>query len=124
MEDRKELEMLYHDAWAAMMAKDRTALESSHAPEFVLVHMTGLQQRRSDYIASILSSELNYYEESTDRIIIDFRDGGHATVTGQSKVLAAVYGGGRHRWNLQLTFSAVKQDGRWVFTHCKASTYR
>ena len=86
--------------------------------------LTGLQQRRSDYIASILSGELNYYEESTDRIIIEFKDDIHATVNGQSKVLAAVYGGGRHRWNLQLTFSVEKQDGRWIFTYCKASTYR
>lgn len=107
-----------------MIAKDKTALERTHTSEFVLVHMTGLQQNRSDYIASILEGELNYYEESTDRVIIDFKDDAHATVTGRSKVLAAVYGGGRHRWNLQLTFSAEKQNGSWFFTYCKASTYR
>ena len=124
MEDKQQLENLYHRAWTAMIAKDKAELESVHAPEFVLVHMTGLHQSRSQYIASILNGELNYYEESTDRVLIDINGGDTAIVTGQSKVLASVYGGGKHRWNLQLRFTAKKDGGKWIFTHCAASTYR
>ena len=124
LEDKKELENLYNRTWEAMIGKDTVTLDSLHADEFVLVHMTGTRQPKKEYIRSILNGTLNYYEESTDRILIEFRDDSHATVTGQSKVLAAVYGGGKNWWNLQLKFTAGKRDGQWVFTYCEASTYR
>ena len=50
-------------------------------------------------------------------------DGNHATLTGRSRVNAAVFGGGRHTWRLQLYFQLSKRDGHWLFTNAKASTY-
>ena len=49
--------------------------------------------------------------------------GNHATLTGRSRVTAAVFGGGRHTWHLQLMFQLVKRDGQWQFTSARASTY-
>ncbi|MBQ4392207.1 MAG: hypothetical protein II826_03745 [Prevotella sp.] len=40
-----------------------------------------------------------------------------------NRVHAAVFGGGRHTWRLQLYFSLVKEDGKWRFTTARASTY-
>lgn len=42
---------------------------------------------------------------------------------GRSRVTAAVFGGGRHIWPLQLRFKLVKRDGRWQFTESRASTF-
>ena len=39
------------------------------------------------------------------------------------KTVAAVYGGGRHTWRLQLIFHLVKREGRWLFSAASASTY-
>jgi len=50
-------------------------------------------------------------------------DGDRATLTGRSRVNAAVFGGGRHTWRLQLYFNLVKEDGKWRFTTARASTY-
>ena len=46
-----------------------------------------------------------------------------ATLRGRSRVNAAVFGGGRHTWRLQLSFRLVKHNGRWQFTAASASTY-
>ena len=46
-----------------------------------------------------------------------------ATMTGRSRVNAAVYGGGRHTWRLQMQSTLVKKDGRWLFVEQRASTY-
>ena len=36
---------------------------------------------------------------------------------------AAVYGGGRHTWRLQIKSTLVKKEGRWLFVEQRASTY-
>lgn len=36
---------------------------------------------------------------------------------------AAVFGGGRHIWRLQLHFNLSKVEGRWYFTSARASKY-
>jgi len=41
----------------------------------------------------------------------------------KSLVNAAVYGGGRHTWRLQMKSKLAKNDGRWQFVESKASTY-
>ena len=49
--------------------------------------------------------------------------GEQAKLVGQSRVNAAVLGGGRHVWNLQLSMKAVKRNGKWYMTEAVASTY-
>ena len=50
-------------------------------------------------------------------------NGTTAEMTGRSRVNAAVYGGGRHTWRLQMKSKLTKNDGRWQFLESKASTY-
>ena len=42
---------------------------------------------------------------------------------GKSRVLAAVYGGGKHSWRLRGDFTLRKENGRWKFSSSSASTY-
>ena len=74
------------------------------------------------YLQDIKNGQLNYYTEKTDSLKITV-NGDTAEMVGQSKVSAAVYGGSRNTWNLQLTFVLEKVNGRWLQTSCKASTY-
>ena len=84
--------------------------------------MTGTKQSKQEYIKAIANGTLNYYAAEHEQMEIKV-NGNHATLTGYSRVTAAVYGGGRHTWNLKLTFQLVKRDGQWLFTHATASTY-
>lgn len=122
MDDKQMIEELYREMYRAMIAKDVAALDTILDDSSVLVHMTGSRQQKSDYLREIKNGTLNYYSVEDDEIIIDVH-GDTATMTGRSRVNAAVYGGGRHTWRLQIKSTLVKRDGRWLFVEQRASTY-
>lgn len=122
MKDKELIEALYREMYKAMVEKDTATLNRVHADNFVLTHMTGMHQSKQVYIQSITNGTLNYYSAEHEQMDIKI-DGNHATLTGRSRVNAAVFGGGRHTWRLQLHFDLVKEDGKWRFTAARASTY-
>lgn len=73
-------------------------------------------------IRAIAGGTLNYYSAEHEQMDIKV-DGNHATLTGRSRVNAAVFGGGRHTWRLQLYFQLSRYNGHWLFTNAQASTY-
>ena len=122
MSDKDMIEALYREMYEAMVRKDTATLNRVHADDFVLTHMTGMHQSKQVYIQSIANGTLNYYSAEHEQMDIKV-NGNHATLTGRSRVNAAVFGGGRHTWRLQLSFQLVKRDGRWQFSAASASTY-
>lgn len=122
MDDKQSIENLYQEMYQAMVSKDTVTLNRVHADNFVLTHMTGMHQSKQEYIRSIAGGTLNYYSAQHEQMDITV-NGDHATLTGRSRVNAAVFGGGRHTWQLQLSFTLVKHDGVWRFTSARASTY-
>ena len=122
MSDKEEITQLYHDMYAAMVAKDEAELNRVHDDSFVLVHMTGMHQSKQEYIRAILDGTLNYYSEDTVDINISI-SGNKAVMTGHSKVSAAVFGGGRHTWRLSLKFDVKKTEEGWKLSKAQASTW-
>ena len=122
MNDKSQIEALYREMYKAMVEKDSATLNRVHADDFVLTHMTGMHQSKQVYIQSIVNGTLNYYSAEHEQMDIRV-NGNKATLTGRSRVNAAVFGGGRHTWRLQLYFDLVKEDGMWRFTAAHASTY-
>ena len=123
MTDKEQIEALYREMYEAMVRKDTATLDRVHADDFVLTHMTGMHQSKQVYIRSIANGTLNYYSAEHEQMDINV-NGDRATLTGRSRVNAAVFGGGRHTWRLQLHFGLVKEDdGKWRFTSARASTY-
>lgn len=122
MTDEQAIHQLYEDAYAAMIAKDSAELDRVHDDSFVLVHMTGMRQDKKSYIRAILNGTLNYYSADTEELQIDVT-GDSAVMTGKSRVSAAVFGGGRHTWRLQLRLQAKKTDEDWKLTKAEASTW-
>ena len=122
MTDQEQITKLYHDMYRAMVQKDRAELERVHDESFVLLHMTGMRQSKQVYIDSIMNGTLNYYSEDTDRLDIQV-NGSKAVMTGRSRVNAAVFGGGKHTWRLQLKFDLIKRPDGWKLTSAQASTY-
>ena len=122
MDDKQQIEQLYKQQYRAMIAKDIAALDSILDDSSVLVHMTGTHQPKKDYLREIKNGTLNYYSVEDDEISITV-NGDKAEMTGRSRVNAAVYGGGRHTWKLQIKSKLIKKDGRWLFIEQRASTY-
>ena len=122
MTDKEQIILLYKEMYAAMVNKDRAELERVHDDSFVLVHMTGMRQSRQEYINALMDGTLNYYSASHEDMQVEV-GGDSAVLTGKSKVTAAVFGGGKHTWRLQLRFQLVKKNGEWSFAVASASTY-
>ena len=121
-EAKEELEKLYHVMWQAMLRKDIAALDKIHDEGFVLVHMTGMRQSKDEFLRAIRGGDLNYFTEQTEHVFIEV-NGDRALLTGQSRVDAAVFGGSRNTWPLQLVFEVEKRNGQWMLLNAKASTY-
>lgn len=122
MDDRKLLTECYNKMYQGIVQKNKTLLDKVLDDSFVLLHMTGMSQSKGQYIEAIVNGTLNYYSEQTDGIDITISNE-TARLIGKSSVSAAVFGGGKHTWRLQLTIKAIKRDGQWYFTGAKASTY-
>ena len=122
MTDEQTIRKVYEDMYRAMIAKDTVVLGGLLSDDSVLVHMTGHRQPRKEYLAEIAAGVLNYYNVDTDSLEITI-DGDTARMIGRSRVNAAVYGGGRHTWRLQMDSQLRKIDGQWKITVSKASTY-
>lgn len=122
MDDKKEIAALYETLYRAMIAKDSVTLARVMSDDFVLIHMTGMRQSKKQYIDAILDGTLNYYSATTEQLDIKV-DGDEAVLTGRSRVTAAVFGGGRHIWPLQLRFRLRREADEWKFTESSASTY-
>ena len=122
MNDKQQISRLYEDMLQYMIAKDTVSLGALLSDDSVLVHMTGHRQSKGGYLREIASGVLNYYSAQTDSIEITV-DGDKAHLVGRSRVNAAVYGGGRHTWPLQMDSRLERIDGQWKIVWTKASTY-
>ena len=122
MTDKEQIIQLYREMYTAMVNKNRAELERVHDDSFVLVHMTGMRQSKQDYINAIMDGTLNYYAAEHEDMQVEGKDN-TAVLIGKSRVTAAVFGGGKHTWRLQLRFQLVKKNGEWRFALASASTY-
>ena len=122
MDDREEIKQRYEKMCSAMIKKDREALENVLDDSYVLVHMTGMRQSKSEFINAVMDGTLNYYSAVHESESVEIT-GDTAVVVGRSYVQAAVFGGGKHYWHLQQTCSLKKTNGNWKITRSVASTY-
>ena len=84
MEDKNIIKELYIKLCDASINKDVDTLNKILADDYVLIHMTGKRQSKQDYINSVLSGELNYYESIHESIEVNI-DRDRATIIGKTK---------------------------------------
>ena len=122
MTDIEQIQEQYKKMYDAMIRKDEAALSTVLDDSFVLVHMTGMRQSKAAFLCAVMDGTLNYFSARHENMLVDV-NGDTATITGQSCVAAAVFGGGRHNWRLQQAITLKKKDGAWLMTEAVASTY-
>lgn len=122
MADEQQIVALYREMYRYMILKDTASLGKMLSDDFFLVHMTGMRQSKQDYLRAIANGTLNYYSEELDAAPVHI-EGDHARIKGQSRVNAAVFGGGRHTWRLQLDITLNHVGDDWILTGARAFTY-
>lgn len=122
MSEQEKVVARYQEMYRGMIGKDRNVLSEILDDSFVLVHMTGMKQSKADFIRAVEDGTLNYYSAEHQRMEANVH-GSQASLIGQSKVNAAVFGGGKHTWRLQLELKLEQKAGIWKITAARASTY-
>ena len=122
MDEAEWIRKLYRKYWQYMIEKNADGLRSLMTDDYTLLHMTGVKQSAEAFLKGLLDGSFNYYSAEHDRIEVTVA-GDHANMIGKSRVLAAVYGGGKHSWRLRGDFTLRKENGRWKFSSSSASTY-
>ena len=122
MDEKDLIRNLYRKYWRYMIDKDAEGLRSLMAGDYYLLHMTGLKQSAETFLSGLLDGTFNYYSAEHDCIDVEI-DGDRASMTGRSRVVAAVYGGRKSSWRLQGDFTLRKEEGVWSFTSSRASIY-
>ena len=115
MNDFEKVKNSYCLMYDAMINKDSKLLAEILCDNFVLVHMTGMNQSKKEFINSVLNG-------THQNIKVNIHNS-TAELIGQSIVNAAVFGGGRHTWKLQLDLDLIKKDEEWLIYRAKASVY-
>lgn len=121
-DNQETLKQIYSDMYRYMIAKDTVSLGKMLDDDFVLIHMTGMRQSKSEYLNAIADGTLNYYSCTDENLDITI-DGNTARMTGRSYVNASVFGGGGHTWPLCLDTILRLEDNQWVMTETRASTF-
>jgi len=122
MDEKELIRGLYRKYWRYMIDKDAEGLRSLMAGDYYLLHMTGLKQSAEVFLRGLLDGTFNYYSAEHDCIDVEI-NGDRASMTGRSRVVAAVYGGRKSSWRLQGDFTLRKEEGVWRFTSSRASIY-
>ena len=119
---KEQIEACYRQMYRGMIENDRGLLSDVLGDTFVLVHMTGMRQSKEAFIRAVEDGTLNYYSADHQRMDAEIH-GDTAELVGQSLVNAAVFGGGRNTWHLQLRLKLIRAGGAWKVTEARASTY-
>ena len=122
MNEEEKITELYKDYWNYMIKKNIEGLRGLMSSDYYLYHMTGVKQSVDEFLNGLKNGIFNYYSAEHDDIIVKVY-GDEATMIGKSRVVAAVYGGGKGSWRLQGDFTLRKENGSWKFTSSRASTY-
>ncbi|ORX85829.1 hypothetical protein BCR32DRAFT_325241 [Anaeromyces robustus] len=122
MSDKDIIKQLYIDLCDASINKDLNKINEILADNYILTHMTGLNQSKEDYINSVRKGELKYYESIHESIEITI-NGDEAKVIGKTKTLASPFGMSKSWWRLRQDLIMKKIDNKWMIVKSVASTY-
>ena len=122
MGEEAKISELYKEYWDYMIEKNIEGIRSLMSADYSLYHMTGVKQSADEFLNGLNNGTFNYYSAQHDDIVVSVH-GDEASLIGKSRVVAAVYGGGKGSWRLQGDFTLRKENGNWKFTSSRASTY-
>ena len=122
MSDEGIIKNIYIELTQASINKDIEKLNELLSDKYILVHMTGMNQTKEDYINSVKNGSLKYYDAVHDSIIVSI-DGNKASIVGKSKVLASPFGMSKSWWRLKQNITLEKIDGKWFIIKSVATTY-
>lgn len=120
--DTEIIKKLYVDLCESSIKKDIERINELLSDDYILIHMTGMKQSKSDYINSVISGELKYYDAIHESIEVKL-DNDIAYIIGKTKTLASPFGMNKSWWRLKQEMVVKKENEKWTIISSKASMY-
>lgn len=118
-----ELNKTYDNMYKGMVNKDLELLDEVLADDFVLVHMTGREQDKNEFLACVENGDLTYFEYTKYNATVEIIDENTGVLNGKNYVKAAVFGGATHTWQLQQICTMSRVDGEFKIHKAVASVW-
>ncbi len=96
----------------AIIDKDEDKLNEIISDDYVLVHMSGKRQSKSEFIGEVMDGTLNYFKSEIEEPTILWDDDENASLIADVTLTAKVYGI-NGKWTLDTVVSFKKIDDVW-----------
>lgn len=96
----------------AIIDKDKSKLNEIISEDYVLVHMSGKTQSKSEFIGEVMDGTLNYFKSEIEEPTILWDDDENASLIADVTLTAKVYGI-NGKWTLDTVVSFKKIDDVW-----------
>lgn len=114
---------LYRQMYSAIIEKDMDTITKIFANDFVMLYLNGRNMNKNECLTAIREGSLSYSNVNHDDIVVTV-NGNHATLCGKSSVDIESRGNKKKEdLHIQQDMMLEKRNGKWVFTHSKATTY-
>ena len=112
-ENEKELLNFFVNFIQAIIQKDKSTMESSLDSSFVLVHMSGNEEPKNQFISDVIGGVLNYFHSKIINPKIKINNNS-AEMIVDVNLDAKVYGM-KGNWTLHSKNIFQKKNGKWYF---------
>ena len=112
-ENEKELLNFFVNFIQAIIQKDKSTMESSLDSSFVLVHMSGNEEPKNQFISDVIGGVLNYFHSKIINPKIKINNNS-AEMIVDVNLDAKVYGM-KGNWTLHSKNILQKKNGKWYF---------
>ena len=109
------------DRTRAMVEGDVARLDELLDGGFTAVHISGYEQPKAEWLEQIASGEMAYHDVKEVSAVVDI-DGDTAVLTTRNLVTATI-NGANGTWPLESTATYERQNGTWVNTLSRSTTY-
>jgi ketosteroid isomerase-like protein len=110
-EDKQKILAVYHRIDDAMVNKETETLDNILDDDYVLVHMTGYQQSKQEWLEQIENEEMKYFKTMPQKTTITI-DGNTAILICDTKIDARIYGF-RNTWSMKIEMHFEKRGDNW-----------
>jgi ketosteroid isomerase-like protein len=119
-EDKQKILAVYQRIDDAMVNKDTEALDNILDNDYILVHMSGYEQSKQEWLEQIENEEMRYFKTMPQKTSITI-DGNTAILICDTKIDARIYGI-RHTWSMTLKMHFKKRGDNWYPVNAVATS--
>lgn len=110
----------YH---AAMIEARVAGLDELLAPDYILIHITGVTQTKREWLDVIRSGAFDYHSIDLDESSLVVNVSGDVAMLHGRGIFNATIDGMTHPWRLPFAMHHAKVSGRWLIKHARYSSF-